>query len=323
MEWLYHLGVPVDEIEDIAENSCNTVPVMMPYVTAFFMPRQAGDRPDVVPKGAVNFAFLGQFAETKRDTIFTTEYSVRTGMEAVYMLLDIDRGVPEVWGSTYDIRDLLNATIALRDGKPLTYDTGLLANAAIKPMLKEIHGTDIEKLLLRYIMVFTAVPDLSANLIGRLFGAVTVLFGVIKLIGYFSKDLYRLAFQFDLALGIMMIILGGIMLVNPNNVLNVICVGVGIYILLDGLLKIQIAMDSRRFGLSKWWLIMTAAAATGIVGLMLIIRPDEGVRFATVMLGISLIFEGILNLITVLTAVKIISGRLHSDDIIDIELNDD
>lgn len=153
MEWLYHLGVPIDEIEDIAENSCNTVPVMMPYVTAFFMPRQAGDRPDVVPNGAVNFAFLGQFAETKRDTIFTTEYSIRTGMEAVYTLLGIDRGVPEVWGSTYDIRDLLNATIALRDGKPLTADTGLLANAAIKPLLKKIHSTDIEKLLLRYNVI--------------------------------------------------------------------------------------------------------------------------------------------------------------------------
>ena len=153
MEWLYHIGVPTDQIEELAEESCNTVPVMMPYVTAFFMPREAGDRPDVVPEGAVNFAFLGQFAETKRDTIFTTEYSIRTGMEAVYTLLDIDRGVPEVWGSTYDVRDLLNATIALRDGKPLTADTGLLANAAIKPLLKKIHGTDIEKMLLRYNVI--------------------------------------------------------------------------------------------------------------------------------------------------------------------------
>ena len=68
-EWLYHIGVPVDQIEDLAANSANTVPCMMPYIDAFFMPRAAGDRPDVVPEGAVNFAFIGQFAETKRDTI--------------------------------------------------------------------------------------------------------------------------------------------------------------------------------------------------------------------------------------------------------------
>ena len=171
-------------------------------------------------------------------------------------------------------------------------------------------------------IVFTAVPDLSANLIGRLFGVLIVLFGVIKLIGYFSKDLYRLAFQHDLALGLLLVVLGGIMLIDTNNVLNIICIVVGIYILLDSLLKIQIAIDSKRFGLSKWWLIMTAAIVTGIVGLMLIIRPDEGVRFATVLLGISLIFEGILNLVTALTAVKIMRSSQSSDDIIDIEINE-
>lgn len=116
MEWLYHMGVPESEIEELAEHSANTVPCMMPYITAFFMPRSAGDRPAVVPQGSANFAFLGQFAETARDTIFTTEYSIRTGMEAVYTLLDIDRGVPEVWGSVYDVRRLAesNRTAARR-----------------------------------------------------------------------------------------------------------------------------------------------------------------------------------------------------------------
>lgn len=153
-EWLYHLGVPERDIPDIAENGCNTVPVMMPYITAFFMPREKGDRPDVVPSGAVNFAFLGQFAETKRDTIFTTEYSMRTGMEAVYTLLNVDRGVPEVWGSTYDIRDLLNATVMLRDGRPLTdMKIPLIEKAVARELLKKIHGTDIEKLLTEYNII--------------------------------------------------------------------------------------------------------------------------------------------------------------------------
>lgn len=151
MEWLYHLGVPDEQIEDMAKNSANTIPCMMPYITAFFMPREAGDRPDVVPQGAANFAFLGQFAETKRDTIFTTEYSMRTGMEAVYTLLDVDRGVPEVWGSTYDIRDLLNATIQLRDGRPLSeMKLGFMEDIIIKGLLKKVKDTDIEKLLYEY-----------------------------------------------------------------------------------------------------------------------------------------------------------------------------
>ena len=156
MEWLYHLGVPTDQIEELATNSANTVPCMMPYITAFFMPRQLGDRPLVVPKGSVNFAFLGQFAETKRDTIFTTEYSIRTAMEAVYTLLDIDRGVPEVWGSVYDIRDLLNATVKLRDGKPITdMKLNLIERFILKKALKKARGTDIEKLLKEH----KVIPD--------------------------------------------------------------------------------------------------------------------------------------------------------------------
>lgn len=154
MEWLYHLGVPESEIEDLAEHSANTVPVMMPYIDAFFMPRTDTDRPKIVPEGAVNFAFIGQFAETARDTIFTTEYSMRTGMEAVYTLLNIDRGVPEVWGSTYDIRDLLNATIRLRDGKPLTeMHLGFAEKLALKKVLEKIHNTDVEKLLQEYHVI--------------------------------------------------------------------------------------------------------------------------------------------------------------------------
>ena len=154
MEWLYHIGVPEDQIMELAKHSANTVPCMMPYITAFFMPRAEGDRPKVVPDGAVNFAFLGQFAETKRDTIFTTEYSMRTAMEAVYTLLSIDRGVPEVWGSAYDIRDLLDATVKLRDGKKITdMELGLVEKLAFKKILAKVEGTDIEKLLKEYHVI--------------------------------------------------------------------------------------------------------------------------------------------------------------------------
>lgn len=147
-EWLYHIGVPADRIPELAKSEVVCVPTMMPYITAFFMPRRKGDRPDVIPDGCVNFAFLGQFAETPRDTIFTTEYSVRTAMEAVYGLLGVDRGVPEVWGSVYDIRELLDSTVKLMDGKsPLDIELPGPLNALKVPLLKAIKGTVVEKLL--------------------------------------------------------------------------------------------------------------------------------------------------------------------------------
>ena len=154
MEWLYHLGVPENLIEELARESASTVPCMMPYVTAFFMPRAAGDRPNVVPQGCVNFAFLGQFAQTERDTIFTTEYSVRTAMEAVYTLLDVERGVPEVYGSVYDVRCLLNAAHYLLDGRKLTeMKLPLPLRVAMRAGLDKVEGTTIAELLHRYELI--------------------------------------------------------------------------------------------------------------------------------------------------------------------------
>ena len=146
-EWLYHIGIPTDKIEEYA-NKCNTTTCYMPYINAFFQPREEKDRPLVVPKDAVNFAFIGQFAETPRDTIFTTEYSIRTGMEAVYTLLKVDRAVPEVWGSKYDVRELLKACFYAVDKKsvdelPLTF----AEKQAIKILGKKVKGTDLELLL--------------------------------------------------------------------------------------------------------------------------------------------------------------------------------
>lgn len=149
-EWLYHLGVPEEKIDELAE-TCSAVPSMMPYITSHFMPRESGDRPYVVPDNAVNFAFLGQFAEIldepARDTVFTIEYSGRTAMEAVYVLTGVEKGVPEVFASRYDIRYLLNAVNALLDGEKPELDLSLLAG---RKLSGKIEGTEIEKILKEY-----------------------------------------------------------------------------------------------------------------------------------------------------------------------------
>ncbi|ALJ23441.1 hypothetical protein AO203_06035 [Lactobacillus gallinarum] len=147
---MYHLGVPESQISELAsEENMNTVPVYMPYITSYFMPRHDGDRPAVVPEGSVNIAFIGNFAESPtRDTVFTTEYSVRTAMEAVYTLLNVDRGVPEVFDSIYDIRQLLRAMYYMSDKKKLAdQDMPLLEKLALKTGMRKIKKTWVEELL--------------------------------------------------------------------------------------------------------------------------------------------------------------------------------
>ncbi|WP_423364317.1 oleate hydratase [Mycoplasma sp. P36-A1] len=148
MELLYHLGAKESEIKTIARNSLEVIPCYLPFITSYFMPRQKGDRPLVVPNKYKNLAFIGNFAETERDTVFTTEYSVRTAMEAVYTLLNVERAVPEVYRSCYDIEILLKSTAKLLDGKKLKdVKLPLFLKMFENKALKKMEGTIIEELL--------------------------------------------------------------------------------------------------------------------------------------------------------------------------------
>jgi len=158
-------------------------------------------------------------------------------------------------------------------------------------------------------ILLIAKPDISMQIIGRILGTAMILSGCIKLVGYFSKDLFRLAFQFDLQFGILAIVLGLIVLLKPSDVLNLIFMSIGLVILADSLFKIRIAFDSRRFGIGNWWGILILAVLAGIIAVILIFKPSESAMILTVLLGSTLAAEGILNLFVAVTTVKIINHQ--------------
>lgn len=153
--------------------------------------------------------------------------------------------------------------------------------------------------------VLMAVPNFSITLLVRIGGVLLIVFGAVKILGYCSQDRYRLAFQFDLSLGILLPALGVILLFRTDAMLHIICTLLGIFVLADALLKIQTAIDAREFGLRSWWMIFASSVVTGMIGFLLIFRPCEGANAIMTLLGLAILAEGILNLITVLTAVKI------------------
>ena len=159
-------------------------------------------------------------------------------------------------------------------------------------------------------------PGMSASLIGRVLGAAMILFGAVKLVGYCSRDLYRLAFQYDLGFGLLLIALGALVLARPAQALDFLFIALGIAILTDGLFKVQIAMDSRRFGISTWWLTLALAIVAGVVGLALVFRPWDSARLLTILLGAALLAEGVLNLCVSVSTVKIVSHQ--QPDVIEV-----
>ena len=157
-----------------------------------------------------------------------------------------------------------------------------------------------------FLLIF---PKTVGNVFANVLGISMILFGVIKVIGYFSKDLFRLAFQYDLAFGILVILIGVATIRRPDGLLEFLCMVVGVLILADGLFKIQMSMDAREFGIHKWWLILSLAVIAGVFGALLLFNPQEGSLVIMRLVGIALMAEGIMNLANVLTAVKIIKHQ--------------
>ena len=140
-------------------------------------------------------------------------------------------------------------------------------------------------------------PDCSMAVFCTAVGIMLIAYGCIKIIGYFSRDFYCL--------------------VRRNLVVNLIFGIFGVLILADALFKIQMSIDAKKFGLSLWWRILLMAILTGVLGVLLLIRPFEAAEVMMILVGVSVLFEGILNLCVVIYTVKIIKNQRQ--DIIDMD----
>ncbi len=158
-------------------------------------------------------------------------------------------------------------------------------------------------------IVVLTVPSIAESTIIGTTGILLILLGVFKLVGYFSKDLFRLAFQYDLQLGVILVLLGIVAVMGTDRAIEFICMIFGISIFVDGLFKISIALDAKKFGIRYWFVILTAAIATCVCGTVLSLIHPPKAKILIVDIGISLILEGILIFIVVSGTVKIIKNQ--------------
>jgi oleate hydratase len=115
-ELCHQLKLDADTARRMFEGA-RCIPCHMPYITTQFMPRNQSDRPKVVPAGAENFAFLGQFCELPHDTVFTVEYSVRSAQTAVYGICDQPRPTTPIYKGFSDFGVVTSALkTILRNG---------------------------------------------------------------------------------------------------------------------------------------------------------------------------------------------------------------
>ena len=84
------------------------------------------------------------------------------------------------------------------------------------------------------VLVRAWTPEHAFMLAG---GVLMIGFGIVRILGYFSKDILQLAFQFDLFLGIASAVLGCYMIWDPQAAGHIIMV-LGVFFLIDALSKV-------------------------------------------------------------------------------------
>ncbi|MEA4919466.1 MAG: DUF308 domain-containing protein [Clostridiaceae bacterium] len=151
-------------------------------------------------------------------------------------------------------------------------------------------------------------PTISAITLCYIIGALLIALGITKLMGYFSKDMYRLAFQFDLAMGIFLISAGSIIMLHPANVVSSVPVIIGVFAVIDGAFRLQMSFDAKRFGIERWRTIFLLGVLTGISGLFLVTNPFEGAEALMILMGVTLIVDGIQNLCVAIYTVRASGG---------------
>ena len=155
-------------------------------------------------------------------------------------------------------------------------------------------------------LLLLVIPNLETMVAQRIvLGSLFGLTGAAKIFGYFSNDLYRLAFQFDLAIGIFCILLTLLTELMPEYAFGTLPIIFAVYVSLDGLLKIQTSFDARRFGMKSWLLMLITAVMLFVAGafavgavLVQLLRPNAVV-------GIALMVDGLENIWITASTVRI------------------
>ena len=158
-------------------------------------------------------------------------------------------------------------------------------------------------------------PETSMTMLCRVLGIGAIVFGIVRVIGYFLRELDGVALRYDFASGVFAVIAGAMVIWRAPEVANIMAVVIGLFILVDCVFKLQVALDSKRMGASSWWVTLLFTCICMVLGCLLIFDTFKGQQVISIMMGVSLVADGLQNLCTVIYGaifVKEVKTAVHN-----------
>lgn len=151
-------------------------------------------------------------------------------------------------------------------------------------------------------------PDLSLRLVCGLFGAVILIKGVSSLIGYARAEVRTFFSYFGWVFGAAATALGVFLLIRPETVVSILPILVGLFVIFDGIMRVQSAFELRSAGYNNWWSFLLLALVSGVLGVLMIWNPFGTVELLVMAIGVILLIEGVLNLASAIYAAVMLKG---------------
>ncbi len=187
--------------------------------------------------------------------------------------------------------------------------------------LKSIKGVYICTCILFMLvgLMLAGFPEFSMVAVCYIIGIMLIVLGAVKICAYFSQDKYNIAFQFDLALGILSVIIGICTIIHHNWIINLLPIIIGIMIIADSLFTLQASIDAKRFGLPRWYLLLVFSVLSVALGLILVFKSFKSAVVITILYGFGCFFIGFEKLVSIIYTTQRIKNNSKHIDTIDVE----
>ncbi len=141
-------------------------------------------------------------------------------------------------------------------------------------------------------------PEITAGTVCIAIGIAAILFGIVKLIAYFLREVKGIGLNYDLSIGVLGIAAGIFLLVGKDRVIDLLQIVIGIYLVVDSVFKLQTSVDAKRLGVGGWWVSLILSLACAAFGVVLALRVGSNILM--VLIGVALIVDGLQNLCLVI-----------------------
>ena len=163
-------------------------------------------------------------------------------------------------------------------------------------------------------------PDVSMKTFCYVLGIMCVIFGIVHIIMYFSRDKMEAMLQMDMVTGICLLAFGIFVLVRPELIISILPFVVGVILLLGAVVKFQNCLDMKKLGFTKWYLILIAALVMVAVGIILVINPFEAAEAMMILLGAGLLADGIISLFDIFMLNSLVKKAKKAAEEMDAEI---